>query len=216
MEVHDSAESREYLDLVDESRIRDLTKEEFLRCQQLFDDNIAGRKWKGSLRQCVTGDKRPSGSQEAEQSATEETESPEGPFPKMLVHVIQRLPEGISIQEAWNAGMKIIRMRGVCPGARFYLEQDGDKLMHMGKRIHIHIAMFTTLKKCVLAQRIVRKEFAIANMTQVYPHNNLHALIKYLSGQKSSDKMRKVAIDHMWRKRHGLQMSYGRADVFCE
>jgi len=215
MEVHDSAESREYLDLVDESRRRDLTKEEFLRCQELFDHNVSGRKWKGSLRQCVTGERRPCG-QEAEQSATEQAEPAEGSLPKMLVHVVQRMPEDASIKQCFDAGMRIIRMRGVCPGARFYLEQDGDSLVSMGKRIHLHIAMFTTLKKYVLAQRIVAKHFAIANMTQVYPHNNLHALVTYLSGNKSSDKMRKVAMDQMWREKHGLQMSYGRTDVFCE
>lgn len=215
MEVHDSAESREYLDLVDESRIRDFTKDEFLRCQELFETNVSGRRWKGSFRQAVTGEQRPC-AQEAEQAATEHAEHAEGHLPKMLMHVVQRMPDGTSIQAAFDAGKTIIRMRGVSPGARFYLEQDGDRLADMGKRIHLHIAMFSTLKKCVLAQRIIRKKFAIANMTQVYPHNNLNALVTYLSGQKSSDKMRKVAIDHMWREKHGLQMSYGRTDVYSE
>lgn len=125
-----------------------------------------------------------------------------------LLHVVQRLPEGATPAAAIAVGKRILGIAGVGPGARFYLEQDGECARDMGKRIHIHCALFFTGAQSTLVQRIVQKKIAAPNMTQVFKHDNLFKLTRYLTGHKSPEKARKVATDKAWRKANGLKGYY--------
>lgn len=132
---------------------------------------------------------------------------------KQLYHVVQRLPEGAGISEAHRWAQKIIRISGVGPGARYYFEQSGENPADMGKGLHIHLALYSALSKSVLAQRIIQKKITLPNMTQVFEHDDLHRLTSYLSGNKEASKMRKVAMDKLWREANGLKTCYTRRDL---
>ena len=51
-----------------------------------------------------------------------------------------------------------------------------------------HFMIQTELYKSVLAQRIIQLKTSVANMTQVYCHDSLPRLTKYLSGDKAGDR----------------------------
>lgn len=130
-----------------------------------------------------------------------------------LLHVVQRLPEGATIFDAHKAGQKILSVSGVKPGGRYYLEQDGETASAAGRFIHLHLSLYFKGYKSLLAQRIVRFKLASPNMTQVFAHDSLGALTRYLDGYKSLDKARKVATDHIWREHNGLKHYYTRSDA---
>ena len=130
-----------------------------------------------------------------------------------LLHVVQRLPEGMSVASIHIWGQKIIRIAGVGPGARYYLEQDGDSQENAGWRIHLHFSLYFKGYKSVLAQRIVQLKIIDAAMTQVFEHDDVNRLTTYLAGHKSQEKARKVATDHMWRQANGLKEYYTRSDA---
>ena len=111
-----------------------------------------------------------------------------------LLHVVQRLPEGTEIHGAHMWGQRILRVAGVGTLAKYYLEQDGDIQDNMGWRIHLHFILQFEGHKSVLAQRIVSLNITLPCMTQVYCHDSLPRLTKYLSGYKEECKQGKVAI----------------------
>lgn len=130
-----------------------------------------------------------------------------------LLHVVQRLPEGTDIPGAHYWGQKILNIAGVGLLAKYYLEQDGETNENAGWRIHLHFIIQTELYRSALAQRIVALKITLPNMTQVYSHDSLPRLTRYLSGSKSGDKGGKVAVDKLWRQANGLKECYTRSDA---
>ena len=110
-------------------------------------------------------------------------------------------------------GQRITRIAGVGPGAKYYLEQDGDNPENAGWRVHLHLSLYFKGYKSDLAQRIVRLKITDQAMTQVFEHDDVNRLTTYPSGHKSQEKARKVATDHLWRQANGLKEYYTRSDA---
>ncbi len=134
---------------------------------------------------------------------------------KKLVHLRQTFRPGTTFTYAHSIAHKIRSIAMVVPTKRFsyVFEQSGETVEDMGKNFHMHAMFYIKGKakdvyKADIAKEITRKKIHEPQATQCFMHNNSNALLSYLKGCKSDEKLRRCAIDKQWRESQGLQSIY--------
>ena len=126
-----------------------------------------------------------------------------------LYHVVQLIPQGVTLQKAHIWGKRILKMKDVGAGSCYVLEQTGESEAEMGSGMHLHFILYFPYRKGVLLQRITSKRITLPNLTEVTGHDNVNALRSYLEGNKDDSKVEKVRVDRLWREKFNRQGVWG-------